>query len=336
MKARNFLAASLLSSVALAAPLAAETLTVSHGYTPTHDIVTQGFEPWMACVKEATGGTIDFNYFPSGQIASVHDSVDAVNNGLAHISTAAIGYVTDKMPLSGITMLPGVGGSSVQAVKAFRKMLDDGSAIAGEFEQNKVVPLVINMLPTYQVISAVGPIRTLEQFKGKVFRSGGGTMSLAIGAVGGSPAEMGGGDMYVAMQRGTLDASILSLASIKPYNLQELVNAISTNANFGTFPTVLIMDKDSYGKLSSEHQKALSDCGHKIETSMAAYLDAQSKALQDEFAALGIEIYDLSDAESAALNEKLAGVSSDYIARLEARNLPAREVYDAFEAALEN
>lgn len=331
---RISLIAGLVAGTVLASPLAAKTLIVSHGYPPTHDIVTQGFEPLMACIREQTGNAIDFNYFPSGQIASTRDSLDAVNSGLSQISSAAIGYLTDKMPLSGIAMLPSVGGSSAETVKAFRKMLDDGTPLATEFEQNKVIPIAINMLPTYQVISAVGPIRTLADFQGKVLRSGGGTMSLAIGAIGASPVEMSGGDMYVAMQRGTLDASILSLSSIKPYNLQELANAISANANFGTFPTIITMDKGTFEGLPAEQQTAIRDCGRSVETSMARYLDDQDKTLQQEFATQGIDIYTISDADITQLNAKLSGVAKDYIARLAARGLPAQEVYDAYSVAM--
>ena len=321
-------------AAAVAGAAAAETLTVAHGYPPTHDIVTQGIDPWMACVKKADAGVDAFNYFPSGQIASVKDSLDALNTGLTQLSTVAIGYVSNKMPLSGISMLPDMGDTSARAVSAFRKVLADDGPIAQEFAANKIHSVFINMLPVYQVISRVGPVDSLAKFRGKILRSGGGTMNLAIGAVGGSPVEMGGSDMYVAMQRGTLDAAILSLASVKPYNIQELVNAISTNATFGTFATIFVIDAAVWNKLSPKAQKAVSDCGQKVENDLAAFLDNGNEALKKQFSDLKINIYAIPDDENVKIKAALAQVSQTYVSRLAARGLAAQQVYDAYRAAV--
>lgn len=333
-KIKTSIFSSAVLAIGLSPVAAADTLTLSHGYPPSHDIVAHAIEPWMQCVEERTDNATSFNYFPSGQIASTKDSLDALNSGLAQVSTAAIGYVTDKMPLSGIAMLPNMGKSSVQAVSAFRSMINRDTPIAKEFKQNSVKPIFINMLGPYQVVSAVGPIKELGDFEGRKFRSGGGTMTLAINAVGGSAAEMGGGDAYVALQRGMLDAAILSLASLKPYSLEELVNAISTNGQFGVFPTLLVMDADTFNELESGTQQAVEECGLKIEKQLAEYIDEQSKRLQQEFSEGGIKIYEFSDQNWAEIAAELNSVSENYVERLEERGLPAQEVYKAYQAEL--
>lgn len=333
---RCVLTATLLSCTGLSLCASADTLILSHGYPPRHDVVARGIEPWMKCVKEQARPSLQFKYFPSGQIASAKDSLDAVTSGLAQVSTAPIGYVSDKFPLSGISMLPNMGASSLQSVIAFRSMLDNHSAIAKEFEKNRVVPVLINMLPPYQMMARTTPIDTLAKFKGKVFRSSGGTMSIAIGALQGAPAELSGGDMYVAMQRGTLDGLIMSLSSVKPYSMQELVGSISSNANFGTFPTILIMDRKAFDALGPEVQKTVIDCGKKVEYELAEYLDAKEQALKQEFSAGGIEVFNISTEHLREINDKLNEVSVNYIQRLEKRGFPAQRVYQEFQGMLKN
>lgn len=325
---------SSMLAAGLSPMVAANTLTVSHGYPPSHVFATEGVEPWMECVEQETNGTVSFNYFPSGQIASARDSFDAVTNGLADVSAAPIGYITNKMPLSSIGMLPNMGKNSVQAVNAFRAMLDNETAIAKEFESNRVEPIFVNMLGPYQVLSAVGPMDDLGDFSGRKFRSGGGTMTLAINSVGGAPAEMSGGDTYVAMQRGTLDAAILSLASVKPYSLEELVDAMSTNGQFGLFTTVFVINSDKFQGLGADDQAAVRSCGLKVEKQLAEYLDDQNAQLQKEFADLGVELYEFSEDSWAEISGSLSEVSDDFIRRLENRGLPAREVFEAYQSEL--
>src|SRR5690606_21337622 len=61
--------ACMVSSLAVAAAQA-ETMRVITYLPPTHFAVTGGMEPFMDCVKNGTGGAIDFDFFPSGQIAN--------------------------------------------------------------------------------------------------------------------------------------------------------------------------------------------------------------------------------------------------------------------------
>lgn len=318
------------------APLAgADTLTVSDYHPPSHHFAVHGVKPWMDCVSEKAGDSIEFRYFPSGQVASGKESLDAVNNGLVDLGPVPIGYVTNKLPLSGMSMLPNMASTATQAVNAFREMFDSGEIIADELAHNQVQPIFINMMPPYQVNSRVGPIKDLDDFSGKVIRSGGGTMNLVIRELGGAPADISGGDMYVAMERSTVDGTIMALASLKPYNMPELVNAISINGNFGTFPTLFVMDRGKYLKLSDKDKAIIDECGREVEQNYAHYLDDQNTALAKEFSGMGIDVYRFSEKELAEIESRLSVVANDYIQRLSNRGLPAEQVYQAYRQALD-
>ncbi|MCI5075398.1 TRAP transporter substrate-binding protein DctP [Oricola sp.] len=308
-------------------------MVLSHGYSPSHVIAARGIDPWTSCVEEKSDGDLTFEVFPSGQIASIKESLDALNNGLAGVSAIAIGYESARLPLNGVTMLPDMGGSVEEMAASYRAALESGP-LADEMDGNGIHPVFNIMLPVYQIVSAVGPIDTLDAFKGKVIRSGGGAMNFTLQSVGASPSEIPSADMYVAMERKTVDATLSALSSVKPYKLDELVNAISSNGRFGTFATVFAMNKGIWDGLSSENQEAVTACGKEIETSLAAYLDEANTSLQEEFAAKGIEIYAFSDETLEAMDAKLGEVADSYIARLSERGLPAREAYDAYRMTL--
>lgn len=157
--------AVLAGSLLAAAPgLAVEKLIITTNVPPQHWASTQGAEPFMACVKKASNGDIDFNYFPSGQLQNFNNSLDVVNNGLAQISYLVISALSGKMPVTGITMLPALGNNVVEMTKATRKVIDAEGPYKKEFADNKVRPLLINVFPPYQMILKSGPIEAPKDF----------------------------------------------------------------------------------------------------------------------------------------------------------------------------
>jgi TRAP-type C4-dicarboxylate transport system substrate-binding protein len=138
--------------------------------------------------------------------------------------------------------------------------------------------------------------------------------------------------MYVALERGTADGTISALASLKPFNVHELMGAVSTNGAFGTFTNVFSIRADRWEALSEETRQAMLDCGAKTEESIAAFMDDEAGKLAEEFAGMGVEVYEFSEEEIAAINEKLAPVSEDWASRLGDRGLPAEEVLADYSA----
>lgn len=324
-------AAALVCSVGAAQ---AETFMFGHGLAPNHPVAVNGFDPWMACVQQKSGGELSFDYFPSGQIVTAPGTLDSLNDGVAQVGFVALSHASSKLPLSGVGMLPGMGDSAGQMVGAFRKMLVDPTPVAAEFEAARLYPVMINALPPFQVLTVVGPVREFGAFSGLKTSTAGGAMNFTVSSLGGVPVEMSAPDYYLALDRKTTDAGIMSLASVKTYNLQEVINAVSANGSFGTAVSVLSMDLDTFNALSPEKQEVVARCGLETEAALAAALTELNTRLIVEFKELGVEVYDFTPEEIAALNGALAAAGEDYVARLTARSLPAQEVFDLYRAAL--
>ena len=323
-----------LAATTASPPAAEPALTVAHGFAPAHVIAAQGVEPWMSCVEERAGDGLSFTYFPAGQIASTTEMLDALENGVADFTTVPIGYVSAKMPLNGVSMLPGLGSTATEVVGAYSRAVRSG-LLAEEFLENGIRPVWVMALPAYQIVSASGPLRTQADFAGKVIRSAGGTMNLTISSLGSSSAEIPSSDMYVAMERGTVDATLSALASIKPYNIDEVMDAVSANGEFGSFTVVFSVGEDTWSGLAPEIQRIISDCGNEVEASMATFLDAEMAQLQQEFKAAGVEVYTFTPEELTAIEAKLGPVSSDWVSRLDERGLPATEALTEYHHLLQ-
>jgi TRAP-type transport system periplasmic protein len=333
---RILAALSLVAGSLAGAPSAgaAEKFSLTVNVPPNHWLSTEGLEPFMGCVKEATKGDVDFSYFHSGQIASAQQALDAVNSGLVQVAYLVISLLSDKFPLNGISMLPNLGDSVTEMTNANRKVLEVSSPFRKEFTDNRVHPLLINMFPTYQVLSTGAPISTPSEFAGKKIRVSGGSLNFVASSVGATPISGPSSEAYLMLQQKVVDATLLALVSVQPYKLEEVTKSMSTNGPFGSATNMLVIDARIWSKLTPENQKALTDCGLKIEARLAQYLDEMTDKLQAQFAAEGMKMYEFTPQARADLEERLKGASDHYIARLQARGLPAREAYDMYLRAL--
>lgn len=324
---------SVTATSAMSSSVLAQGLTVAHGYQPNHTITADGIVPWMNCVKERTEGEIEFTHFPSGQLSAHTESIETLNNGVADLSQVVIAYETQKIPLNGLPFLPDMGDSSIEMVTAYREVLNDGGPLRDELENNDLVPLLVNVLPPYQLMSAIGPIDTKEEFNGvPIFVSGAGLMIAQ--ALDASPVDISAADLYMAMERGTIEAAFLAYPSAPAYSLHEVVNAMSGNGIFGSGGSMLAMDQSNFEALPDEHQQIMTDCGLQVELELAERVDESNSRLKEEFRSMGVEIFDYSDEELEKLSNSMTSVAESFISRLEDRGLNAQMSYDAYQEAL--
>lgn len=322
------LAASAVSLPALASAEPVK-LRVTNGLSPTHVVSVEGIEPWMACVTERTGGEVTFDYFPGGQISKVTETTDAIAAGLADIGFMSPANEGSKLPLNGIAMLPGGGNSAAEVTQAYRASIDAGSPLADELASLGLRPFIVNSLAPYQIMARNMTIDGLDDFRGVKVRVSGGAMNFTALALGAVPTEMPAGDLYIALERGTVDATILAKSSVKTYSLEELVTSMSSNASLGTSTQFFAISEASWGKLSAPHQEAVTTCGAEVEKSLAEFLDTQEQELRAEFEALGITVYEFAPEELEKINAALLSAAQDYVDRLADRGLPAQEAFDS-------
>lgn len=328
-----------IKSAAIAVTLAvpglahADSFTFAHSFTPTHTVTKKGYEPWMECVKAQNPDTA-FTHFPGGQIVKGPETLDGLVNGLADLTAVMIGYVSSKMPLSGVGFLPGLGNDAGHVTRAFEKAVRV-APVADEFAKNGIHPIWVFSMPIYQIVSTKGALRTADDFKDKVLRSSGGAMTLTISELGAAPTEMPISDLYVSMERGTIDGTLLSLSSIKPYNAESLMTAMSTNASLGAYTVAVSMKSDKWEALPAETQTAMTKCGLEAGQKLSASFDTEAQALIAEFEGLGVDMYELTDDELTWVSNSVSAVGDDWVKRLEERGLPAAETLATYKALLD-
>ena len=176
----------------------------------------------------------------------------------------------------------------------------------------------------------------VADWEGMKVRATGSALTFLTDSIGASAITMSATDLFVAMQRGTVDATVLSFASVKPYSVHEVATSYSANMSLGTSASVIGMGQEYFDGLSPEMQTAIDACGRQTELSLAQWVEDNEGKLRQEMAAMGHDIYELTDEQLAGFNAKLADVEADFVARLEERGIPAQRAVDEYRTALSN
>jgi len=327
--------ASALFAGMTAAPAQAETLTFADSFPVGHYLADEGMKYWMQRAEELSNGEISWTHFPAGQIAKANGTLTAIRDGRVDAGYVGVGYFSDKLPLNSVSMLPGMAKTAQAGSPGYWSMLKNDGPLRQEYLDNGTVPMMGVMLDPYQAVMITPPLEKPEDFNGQKIRSGGGAMNLTLESLGATPIAMPAPDMYVAMERGTVDGTLFAINSVKPYRIDELAKSVSTNGPFGTFVITIAMNKETFEGLEPEVQQALLQAGDDTVAHLAKYVDDNVAERLEEFENQGITVYDFPAETMTVLEKALAEAEADWVRRMADRGLPAEKTLADFKAAME-
>ncbi|MBV6759094.1 TRAP transporter substrate-binding protein DctP [Rhodococcus opacus] len=311
------------------------TLRFAHQFSTRHAITKNALEVWMKEVEDRTDGRVKFEYFPAGQLIEANDVFPAIRSGVIDVGFFVPANAAGaELPLSDVTAVPGFGAEdSLGAMQdAYWELL---TGILGEkdYLPKKVRPLMGILAGKYQVIAADEPVRTLDDWRGLTVRSAGGASDFVLSNLAAASVHLASGEVYEALQRGTIDGGMNTLESIPAAGYEEVANSASTNAPFGAGPTVLSIRDEVWQNLPADVQQAMEEARVVALETLDAYY-ANENAADLEKLSSEMEFYELTDEELAAMGPAMKNAQDQWVAQRERPDKPAREVLDAWIAAL--
>ncbi len=308
------------------------TLTFADSFPLTHSLSREGMVFWMKRATELSGGAVTFKHYPTEQLVKARALFGAISGGTVDAGYIANGYFTDKLPLNGVADMPGIFGSSTEGSRMYWQLLKEEGPLRREFLDNNVIPLAFIVMPPYQMVLRRDAIKGLGDLRGLKVRSGGGMQNLTIEAVGASPVAMTAPDIYLGMQRGTLDGTLLSAISLKPYKLQEVAKSITRNVPFGSPAIGLGMNAAKFRSLPPNVQKALLQAGDDMVAHLSTYLDKEVTTAEEDLRKAGLTVYEPSAQIQGEVSARLKTVGDDWTKRIKSKGLPAEEILKDFTA----
>lgn len=305
------LAAVMLMVIPASSVFAAKDKIIwkSSGHGPASDPSQIYHDKLCNAITEATGGRLTVKPFVGGSIVPAYKEVDAIDQGVLQMGYSCPMYNLDKWPAAGlISSRP--GGLPGEAMRTWfdygggadllNKMMDGYNVMT--------FPGALAPLPEEVFFHSKVKLNSLEDLKGLKARcmGDGGEILKRMGA---ATVIIPGGQLYEAMQRGTIDAFEYStLASNWNMHFNEVAPYVYLSPSRApSDPQVIFVNKKAWNELPDDLKATVKAVVAKFTQDQHEYLVSESIKAVEKFKAAGNEVYkvpkDIEDALQAEANK---------------------------------
>ncbi len=332
MKRRQFLkvAAVGAATTAVAAPAIAQSQPqlrwrLTSGFPKALDTIYGTAELIAKYVSDMTDGRFVIQPFGAGEVVPGLESVDAVSRGTIEMAHTAAFYNFGRDPTFGLaTSVPFL--MSQRAQNAWLYQAGGNQIIQDFLGANQIIAFPAGNTGTQMGGWFRREIRTLEDMRGLRMRIGGfsGRVIQRVGVV---PQQLAGGDIYPALERGTIDAA----EWVGAYDDERL--GFQRVAQFyyapgwqeGASVLHLMINQARWNELPNGYKAILENAAAYGNSQMMAMYDARNAAALRRLVAAGTQLRQFPV-------EVLDGIYREAIAlynEISATNAPFKRMYDS-------
>ena len=278
-------------------------------------------------VSEKTDGAVKLDVFGNSQLGSERDLLEGLQLGSLQMTC------TSTAPLAGFTDsflvfdLPFIFETTEQA----RAVLDSevGQEILHSVDDQGLVGLAWFENGFRNVTNNVRPITVPDDLKGIKIRTMENQMHMAAFQImGADPTPMAMGDVFTALQQGTIDAEENPVPIVATNKFQEVQKYISMTGHIFS-PTPVFIAKDYYEALPEEYQTAIQEAATEAAPYQREQIDEQNVSGLEELTNDGMEA---NEPDKAPFQEATAPIYDQYIK--EGTGCVSPEIYQKVEDIL--
>ena len=332
MKRRQFLktAGIGVAAVAVASPAIAQSMPeikwrMTTSWPKSLDTLYGGAEMMCKVVAEATDGKFQIQTFAGGEIVPGLQVVDAVQNGTVECGHTASYYYFGKDPTFGMGTSIAFGPN--QRLNQGWFTLGGGKEVLNEFyKKYNCTALLAGNTGCQMGGWFRKEINSVDDLKGLKMRIGGfpGRVIQKLGAV---PQQIAAGDIYPALEKGTIDAA----EWVGPYDDEKLgFYKVAPHYYYpgwweGGSMLFTFVNLDKWNALPKNYQAILEQAGHFANTWMIAKYDEVNPAALRRLLANGVKLHGFSP----AIMEACFKAAKELHSEIAATNESFKKVYDA-------
>ncbi len=275
-------------------------IRLAHPMAPGNN-VTLGYEKFKEVLEKISGGKIKVQLFPNCTMGSDRDGMEAAQRGSIEMASSSSPNMANFSKKFLIFDLPYV--TNVKYQKNLYKALDEGDL--GKYfddlaEEINLRPIMFSEYGYRNFVTSDKPIaKAADLAKLKVRTTASPVEVETAKALGMNPTPIAWGEVYTAMQQGTVDAEGNTFSLLCDAKHDEVIKyAIDSRHNYSMH--MLMCNNKWWKGLTPEQQNWIKQAAHEAlvyQRGITAELEAKAtKKMLDE----GIKIHNLSEAE---LNE---------------------------------
>lgn len=215
----------------------------------------RGMIPWMKSVEADSKGTIKFETYFNETLTKGAQAWMSTRNGIADVAWNTMAVLPGKNQLATAVTLPALPAATpMDASRIAWKLYETQPTVAKNFSDVKILALFMSDVDN---LVTRKPVKTLEDLKGLKIRTIAGASVDMLKALGAVPVVMPMPDVYMALQKGTLDGVMADWEPIQGFRFYEVAKYVTTNTPFSYSLFTLIMNKNKFNSLPADAKAAI-------------------------------------------------------------------------------
>ena len=326
----GFLLACLVAMFLLPAGVMADSeetinLKFSTWHPPASREVKTVWKPMLAELEKRSNGRIKTTLYAGGALGKGPEHFDIVRKGMSDMGYFTATWTPGRFPLTDVLSFAAwVDGKDV-AVDIGNKVYKE--ALQDEFKDVKVLELN-GCIQAF--VWTRKPVHSLADLKGMKLRAPGGLQTQYIKALGAEPVFMPLGDVYLALETGTIDGLVTCPPLVLAFKLYEVAK-YGVVATFGCVSEGVVMNKSVWEKTPDDLKVIIEEVVSNPFRTTGGLNQSVYGTMMKEIEAKGVKLYKLPPEQEEKWFARFQDVTKKWAADLEAKGLPAKEtvlVYD--------
>jgi len=216
-------------------------------------------------VKKRTNGELTITIRPAGELPfKANEVVRTVGEGQVQLGQAYSVFITGSMPLMGVTGLPMFLRRTDEIQKAMPII---EKYVQKDLDKAGVKMLFGYLFPAQCLFGSGKPIRSLEEFAGRKFRTGSPQQAEMLRRLGAASVALTTPEVPVALERGTVEGVITSAFNLVSSKWAEFTKWAYI-ADFHGADIYILVNTAAYNKLPPRVRQTLDEVakewGHKM------------------------------------------------------------------------
>jgi TRAP-type C4-dicarboxylate transport system substrate-binding protein len=246
----------MLFVVSATAQQAKPVVEINHATDIDGKIVVE----WFKEIETRTNGRVKGNVFAGGALGKGPEIIGLLRSGAAASGTVGVGFTKDFAALDYLDCPFRVSGA------------EQGSQVAYGLYKNGYLDkdlknlnlMFMTATAPFHLFTAKKAITNLNDLKGMKIRVSGPASAASIKALGGIPVSVPPSELYMAVEKGTVDGFVASMGLVEGSKTYEVVKYALWEP-LGVGVLINILNGDVWKKVSAQDQAAINE----INTRMA-------------------------------------------------------------------
>jgi len=312
--------AAAFGALALAGSASAQEFKLRWGHYLPNTPFVQVEKDFAEHVKERTNGRVEIEITFAGGLGKGNELMTLAGRGAIDMASVVPGYYPDQLLFWKAYQVPFIFDTPRQAMEIAAQAYKDLPVFQEELDKYRVKFLFHQPLGSYYMTGPDGNCDNVEGLNGKKIRSFGADIPKIFEAIGAVPVSVGFGDIYEAVQRGTLDYSFINRGNINAIKVYE-VGKYSCGPVMSIVGHLIVIGQNTWESLPADIQQIMIE---EAEKSGKAYIDDIEKAEEAAGAAMmaaGAEIKPMKDGEMAKWHAAAPDMMQSWVDGLAAAGL---------------